>query len=566
MAYEMQYNGVRFRGIHTVQFDQEAVRDDSDTDVWYDKFTYGCSCVINTAILVAANPFLGVTGSRVDAESASAICRNLHARFEDRKTFTLIQDNTITLFQAADAQHGDSNNGPKVRRASFKPMGPRSIKIDIVIEVCQVSCTESQSPVVGNRWQVVDEIDEQWRTTRTWRGKLRVRNAVFDPQSFRHLVVPQLSDGFQRVRMHFTGEVNALELGYEVVDRQLLGDAPPAPGLEMIGTHTETLDKNGASSIGEVYVRMNGPPGTDHQILIEQCMRIISSKVQADKFREKTNWRFLELIITDNFGPNICAVEARARVMRAVDDEERAAMKLGNMVLATLGRPLAIGGNYVNYRMFPPELYPCTTVGLLAAHLQSPCLSDHQIPQASNRVDAKKEKPGIAPYEPTYTTYDPSGTPTEIDSPGYSSEQTEAMYTHCNVEWIPYIDEGYVQLPYGDSVPKSDDTVATIRLNQPTAKVTVKMAAERIGDWPKVPERKKFTDPKGIKYVPLQFVPNFRPPEYQGDGRKLYVIDLVAVFSMSRAPGSNEFVVPSLPWDDLDAGSVPSNAFGPPIA
>ncbi len=560
MAYELQYYGMRFIGIQTAQFDQTPFRDPSDTDIWFDKFTVGVSTIINTAVFAAANQNIGVIGNRVQGATAADICRNLQSRMEDRKQFALIQ-NGVTVLEANAAT--DADNGPKVRRANFKPMGANSIKVDIVVECCKISCSESPSAVVNNRWEVSDDIDDNWRTTRRWRGKLRLSNAVYNPQAFRHLVVPLLSDGFQRVKMHFTGELNALELGYEVVDQQLLGDAPPQPAINMQGTHTETLNQNGASSIGEVYVRLDGPPGTDKQVLLENCMRVINSKVQADRFRNNDNWRWLELIVTDYLGPNVCTVDARARVQRAIPegDSGGGSMHLGNMLLETFARPLDLGGNYSRFQMLPPALYPCTTIGLFAAHLQSPCEDDHAMPQVANTIDAGSESPGTATTEQTPVTYDPTGTPLEIDSPGYNTDQTTSMYTHANVEWIIQDNEGYVQMPVGDQSPGSVDTAVNIRLHASTAKAILKMSVERLGEYPKIPRKARFTDSGGIKYVPLSYVPNFRPPEYQGDGRKMHVVDVEAVFAMSRAPGDADYVVPSLPWDDLSPSQVPSSTF-----
>lgn len=561
MSYELQYYGVRFLGIKTVQFEQANKRDDSDTDVIFSRFTVGISTVINTAVFAAANQRVGVIGDIAGA-SAAAICKNLQAKFEDRQEFKLIQDGVIVL---ESDWRKDANNGPKVQKADFKPMGSNSIVVNVVIEVAINPCVRYPSAVINNRWQVVDDIDENWRTTRTWRGKLRVSNAVHNPQAFRGLVIPQLSDGFQRLKMHFTGELNALELGYEIVDRQLLGDAPPGIALNMNGTHTETLSRDGASSVGEVYVRLDGQPGTDKQVLIEQCMRIINAKVQADKFAVNSNkWIWQELIITDYFGPSVCAVDARARVQRSVapNDTSSPSLKLGNMLLETLGRPLDLGGNYSRFKMLPPEAYPCTTIGLFACHLQTPCNDDHAMPQAAAQIDSESSV-GEAVTEQTSVTYDPEGTPIEINSPGYSQDHATAMYMHCNVEWIVDVDEGTIQLPLGDLQPADDATSAVVRLSAPTAKLLMNVAAERIGVWPKVPDRRRFTDAAGIRYIPLRYKPILRPIEYQGDGSKLHTIDIAAEFAMSRAPGPNEFVVPSLPWDDLEGGIVSSDAFTP---
>jgi hypothetical protein len=558
-GFEIQYAGVRLIGIHTDMHDCEPVYDDSRTDQMFNKITIAGSTIVNTAVLVAQNKTLGAIGT-VAGGSAAEICKNLTPILgENRKRFVYIQDGTI--MHDVDGS-SDCDNGPRVK-FSLKPMGANSVRITFTVEIAKVVCGGTVSPVLNNRWAVIDVIDENIRTTRTWRGKLRTSNAVHNPQAFREMCFPALSDGFQRVAMHFTGELNALELGYEIVDRQLLGDAPPGVALNMNGTHTETLNRNGSSSIGEVYVRLDGQPGTDKQVLIEQCMRIINSKVQADKFRNATNWQWLELIITDYFGPNVCAVDARARVQRAIEGEGSVSLRLGNMLLETLGRSLDLGGNYVRYRMEEPSPYPCTTLGLLSAHLQSPCVNDHAIPRYGEHFESEHVASNGTETDTHYVTHDPDGTPVEIDSPGYSDDQTVAMYTHCNVEWIVDIDEGTIQLPLGDLQPASDATSAVVRLHAPVAKLTMKVAAERIGDWPRIPDRKKFTDAAGIQYIPLKYTPNFRPPEYQGDGSKLHVIDIEAKFAMSRAPGPNEFVVPSLPWDDLEGGFVASEAFTP---
>jgi hypothetical protein len=101
-------------------------------------------------------------------------------------------------------------------------------------------------------------------------------------------------------------------------------------------------------------------------------------------------------------------------------------------------------------------------------------------------------------------------------------------------------------LPYGDQLPKSNTTAANIRLHAPTAKMVMKVAAERVGKWPKIPLDQRFTDAAGIIYTPLMFEPNFRPPEYQGDGRLLHVIDVEAEFAMSRAPGAKAGLSPRI--------------------
>lgn len=566
-GHEVQYGGVRLIGILTSTVESIPVRDDSGTDQWYVETTVEVSTVVNVAVFAAANQTIGALGHRVQGDSAAATCRNLQSLLgEDRKPFAYIQDG-VTIFESDNLS--DANNGPKVVHIRCKPAGKNSISISFAVKIAKVGCSENPPPVIGNRWSVSDTIDDQHRTVRTWRGKLRVCNAVHDPHAWRELAVPRLSDGFRRVRLHFHGELNALELSYEIVDQQMLGDAAPHPALRMSGTHTETLSQSGAFSIGEVYVRLDGGPGTDRQVLVEQCMRVINSRIQADRFAVNAkNWIWKELIITDYFGEDVCAVDARARVQRSLTEEDAkggfASLRLGNMVLGSLATPLDLGGDYSRFRTIPPNLYPCTTAGLFSAALSCPCC-DHQMPQVGATIDGSGEVTR-SEDEATSVTYDPSGAQFEISSPGYSNEQTEAMYSYANVEWIVDIDEGYVQLPYGDQLPRTQNTVAMIRLHAPTAKVTAKAAFERVGEWPVIPQKRRFTDAAGIIYTPLKYKVNRRPPEFQGDGSVMHVVDLDAVFAMSRAPNEGEFLAPSLPWDNLEPTVVPSQSFVPLFA
>lgn len=564
-GFDISYNGVNLLNILTTTLEPVPVRDESGTDIWYTEITFGVSTIVNVAVFTAVNQSLGVTGNRVQGATAADTCRNaLQRLLEDRMEFVYRQ-NGVEMFRS-NAQI-DANNGPKVVSAHCKPMGTNSIKIDFVVKIAIIGCSESPPPVTGNRFTVSDPIDDQHRTTRTWRGRIRLSNAIHNVHAFREVVVPLLSDGFRRKHLHFQGELNALELSYEIQDVQLLGDAAPAPAVKMTGTHTETLDRSGSASVGEVYVRLEGAPGTDKQVLLEQCMKVINSRVQADRFaNQKNNWIWLELVITDFLGEDICAVEARARVRRSLNDADAAgggSLRLGNMVLNTLGRPLDLGGDYSRFRTLPPSLYPCTTAGLFSAALQCPC-DEHGMPQVGERIGEATE-PGRDSEEPTVVTYDPTGAPFEIESPGLSSAQTDAMYTFSEVNWAYDLDEGIVPMPMGDQLPGSSATVAHIRLHAPTAKVTMRVSAERIGDFPSIPIKQRFTDGNGITYVPLKYRPVIRPIEYQGDGRKLYVIDLEATYSLSRSPGPTEFIVPALPWDNLETTTVPSNAFQPAL-
>lgn len=560
---DLTYAGLTFTGILTTTLEAEPHRDESNTDRWYNKITIGVSCVANVAIFTAANPVVGITGKGAQGATASEVFRNIESiLLQDRQNLIYRQDGVIVYTSNPQV---DCDNGPKVVQVKVSPMGRGSMRINFVVQIALVGCTENPPPVIGHRFTVSDTIDENHRTIREWRGRLRLSTAVNNVHSFRGMVLPQLSDGFRRTRMHFQGELNALELSYTVTDQQLLGDAAPAQAVKMSGNYTETLGQDGSKTLGQIDVRLDGEPGTDKQVLLEQCMRVINFKLQANQFAQNTsNWRWLSLIISEPLGEDVNAIVATAQVERAITNDQASngsgSLRLGKLVLATMGRPLDLGGDYSRFRTIPPEAYPCTTVGLFASALSCPCDS-HAMPQAADSV-GDDESPGRnEDTEQSENTYDPSGSMFEINSPGYSQDHLEAMWTHCNIEAHYPTNEGIVQMPYGDALPNSVATSAMIRLHSPMAKLVLRVSAERIGDWPKIPAKRRFVDANGITYVPLSYRPNFRPPTFLGDSRQLYVIDLEAVWAMNAPPQENGYFVPSLPWDDLPTAVIPSQVF-----
>lgn len=565
-GFEIQYDGVRMLGITTHFHEEEPVYDSSNTDTIHNRVKLSGSTIVNAAVLQSQNQHIGLIG-RVRGGTPAEICDAVMCILgENRKRFRYIVDG-VAIYDI-DA-NSDANNGPRVT-FSLRPMGKDSILLTFTAELAKFCCDGTPSPVISNRWGVSDLIGEDFLTTRTWQGTLRVSNAIHNPQAFRSLCFPPLSDGFKRLSVEMTGEPNALVLGWRVADKQLAGDAPPAPGIKLRGSHIEDLSRDGATSIGNVEVSLIGEKGADPHILLELCMRVINSRVQGARFRREPNWIWESLTIRHHFGEEVLpTVEAHAVVRRVYNgNNPDASLRLGAMVLETFGKPLEFGGGYSRHRMRHPGPYPCTTAGLLAAHLQTPCRNDHGFPNVSSQIDASNgpEQTDGTDSDDSYVSYDVAATPEEIDVPDYSSSHREAMYTHADINWIIEKDHGCLQLPYGDQLPASDATSVVIRLHAPVAKLHLRYSAERIGEMPRIPADRPFIDASGIKYTPLKFKPVMRPVFPRGDGRDLFVIDVDVVYAMSRAPEEGEYIMPALPWTARQSERIASSAFQPPLS
>jgi len=551
MATNLYYNGVMLRNVWIRDFEQTPIRDDSGTDILHQRFFVSVETVVNPLIVRGVIDSLGLASagrpiSPSTAGEALASARRFLA--EDRGNFLLEMEGRTILTSSAAT---DANNGPKVIHLRTIQVSPETIKIQFAIEICKIDCTEQPSAVISNRWSCVDDTDDLRRITRTWRGKLRVSNAVKNPQDFRGLCIPVLQKGWRRTRLHFVGEANALELGYEVTDVQMIGEAAPSPGLKMSYTHTEALGQVGNLNTGDMVVRIDGGAGADKREMVERAVQVLVFKLVLSKFSEKKGI-YKHLTIIEHGGEDVNAVEARATVMRIpnLDSQPNAAFALGNILVDTFGKPLEL-----------PEYDPqqgvwlspygdgsnFTTAGLFACHLQSPCVDNHGMPQIA-AVETGEDGEKRSNEAPAITISD-RPLSDKYDAPGYSNEHSEAVYTHAEITSQIIVGGNRVQLPIATADESANETAKIVTLAPKTAKLVIEASLERIGDQPQIVRPDDF-EAGGIAYKLLCFKAKHHAPEFTGDGRTTYGADVQYTYAMSRPLRASESTpIPPLPWD-----------------
>lgn len=573
MATRLVYNGVTFCNVHTLEFDQRPVRDQSDTDTLYILMTIRIEAICCASAFLSNNPNVGVL---VPGGSASATAGDIEVALrrrilEQRKSLLYTMENRTIV--SSDHAH-DVNNGPKPLDLKVTNVAPGSIRIEFTIETALVECdnysgtiTAAQSPILNNRWSCVDDLDEQARTTRHWRGRLRISTAELNPQSFRGVVVPPLNPGWKRKRMNFVSELNSLELGYEITDEEMLGESPPSPAYKMAGTHMESVSVGADNAIGELNLRLDGAKSSDKRQMMQRAVQIVVTKLRLK--REQTRFALLQLILIDHFGDNVNAVEARARVRHTI----RAKSKidgLGPVVTDKIARPLDLP----DYDpLIAPIVKPYGTASpasLFACFLQSPCNNQHAMPQATEKIDKQGSDPSYGGDRETEITYSSGSLGSDFEETGLSDAHLENAYQFCQIESVIVKKHNRLALPIAaDSTNRTPaKTSALIELCGPTAKRIVRMRAERIGEWPTIFADKDFTDRNGIECWILDFRPEFRAPKLQGDGiTMLYALDVEYTFGMSRAPAAGEpMPTASLPWDNTTSAQnyLPSSSFTDP--
>lgn len=564
MSTTLTYNGVVLENCLTLEFDQQPQRDDSQTDKWFDRFLITVKSTV--AVSMLADRLHGLHGNRIAGDDVAAVMAAAQDRLgRDRCAFSYKMDDEVLVSANSagvgnDSQDIDQDNGPKVRSLRIVHHSAATLAITFSIEVCRVLCTQNASPVIGNRWSCIDDVDENWRVTRHWRGKLRLSgkaNPVRNPHDFRAFVIPPLQGGFRRQRMHFVAEPNMLELGYEITDVQMLGEASPAPALKMSATHAESFVNNGSKSIGEFNIRLDGPRGADKGRMIERMMQIATAKLAIRGSGNNVIVR--QLMLVDHIGEDVNAVEARMTVERVADQQAvnaaQAARGIGTLSLGTLGQPLRMlnlpAYNPDRHRA-PGEYGTATLVGLFACHLQTPCEEDHQMPQ-DEAAEPKGEQPDYGPgSDAARATYSIGKVDDGFATPGLNKDHTEAFWTFAKLT-SRYVYNRH-RLALAKGLPASGDrqkTAIVVRLAPDTCRRIVTIEAERVGDWPTGFRHEDFTDHNGIRHWLLDNQHAFAAPQFAADGRTVYSADFTYEYGLDRCPDDYDTpAVGFLPWDN----------------
>jgi hypothetical protein len=546
-------NGVQLNNCKTLLFEQSARREESGTDVMFHDFRIaveGIVVPVSQPVIVTGDGTVGTYGS-VSGSSATEVMRQVLALLnEDRRPFSYSMAGE-SLVALTAAQIPDADNGPKVQHVKIIHFTPQAYRIQFEI-CCAVSgCSGA---ILSNRWSCADTVNELQQTIRSWRGRIRVADASVDPHNFRGLALPPIIKGWKRKSMAFTGEPNGLELTYEIVDEEMLGDSPPELAVSMTGTHVENMALIAEQTTTELNIRLDGPPRADKQLLFQQALAILDNRIHFENFVDynKAVSVFRALSLVDYIGTS--SVELRAVVQRfkAEQFQMLGPTTIGGLIWDRLGTPLDMEG-YDNTRPILPSAYPTSFANLFSCYLQTPC-GPHFMPSGA---PVEQQSEPSQEDEQTRTTYNPTLPTIEIPEPKYSQEQQVGMFLHCEIG-SEYIDQdNSIQCPSGKDPATAGPSSFDIRIAPPTCMRRIIMELERLGKPPEVYEAKKFTDRHGITHYPKHGSFKLRPVTQTGDGQPLYTADVDILYSLDRVPALAERSMGSLPMFDLQPENLP---------
>ena len=600
MSTQVYYNGVILNDCETQQFEQTIEYDESKTDVLYSRFRIR----VASTLVCYHNPHHESTISTplgMDVVSRQA---DIQARLsENRKDYWMVVrgaptsdgvDSTVdsTLLAACGSPVGnwdptppggasssvprldyaDCNNGPRPISVSISQVfGQKAMRVVFEIEICRLvvaspftdptivpSGLDPEHRVLSNRWCLSETKDENWITTKTMQGTLRVQHSSFWPHAMRYLCVPPLLSGYRRVRQEFVSEPSDLELKYRIEDRQEHA-AAPWPIIKWSGTHSEATSGNGVVQTGSVHLRVTGPPGVDKRWLIGRAGAIMVSRlVGVIKTVEDPDYSTIlkELVIMDHLHEP--TIELRAHVLYKSEDYKWLAMRVNKMGLP-LNETVLIDGYNPQSHPIPLPYDSEKPAGIFNCYLQHPHSVWHDMPGGAfpGQYSFTSDSSGSGESESQAYEY-PEGEPLEM-TPDLTKDDPDIFkypFTIYNLTNKYVTDHGFVQLPLAAPASPGGDTCATVRMHGGVCKRVLAVEAIRVGKWPTLPTlAAELTDANGIREGLVDTEIDTSAPQMEADqASRSFAIRAVYTYALSRPPSAAE---------RLRAGSLPMDISTP---
>lgn len=627
MGTVVTYNGVELHNILTKQWDEEVVYDPSGTDLICHRYKLRFSGIMHvqkasgdTATAWIKYPVGGTPGPGGTAvEMYQTVSALLHT--PRRELIVKIGDKEILRVDGlceSPTPRTDMETGPKPREVKITQIvNTQVFRVEFAIDCARLACWEpgygnkwvgpATKPVVSNRWSVSETIDDNFFTTRTIKGRLRLSGAYWLGHSCRGWGIPVLESGFRRDRIEWTALENGLECEYTVIDKQVANSAP-WPATKMDCTHMVTSD-TGMDFRAEVSVRLEGSPASDRRAMIAAAIMICEQKLCINSAHAGSKGKKLVkgqdyypegFYVTDYVGEkNMVEVRIRIRYLGVpMKDgqfdstaDPKVAKNLYAQVTEKLGQPLSGEPNEQGYKLlseynsgeigpYKPTLSPLPALWgydpyntkksrdprvvlyLLHCYLQEPCTSDHAI---QHGLTQQYEPAESVTGERRKGTEVSGSTTSALDSISNLSDETvNFMYTYARMTNRYFNIPCRVQLPRSNydasNTDTSEDTCCIFDIGLPQARREIHVDFERVGNWPEIPEpMDEYADSTGDSVISGKLLKHWEramPPGMAADMNHLvYRIEAYYLYALNRPIKSTDApYIGVLPQTNLTQG------------
>jgi hypothetical protein len=580
MISNIRYGGILIKDILTDSVRADVVKDSTGVDQLGVRYT-----VTGTGIVhMAAQDHTGHRVNRIQTDLLGVI----QALSKDRRPFAMdigglpfirvwpgaAEPNAPPGTTTTKLDLMDIDNGPIPSIVVTKITAGVSANIQFTFTFTIPNCggpgTTTGSGLVNFRFWIAEFVNakQNWLTTRTYQGKIRVAHKNVNPHALSRVVtIPPLQNGFRRDIIRWDESENGLELSFAFEDQEIVA-APPynkfngTGATAWSGRLTHSTDTLGATSLIEGRVRLEGPKGTSVLELADIAIRVISQKIQYVKLVRGAQAYFLHFSIAEELADNIVECEA---VIRHTGNQRDFIGLFSLENSPVIGQPMGdLGIGYDSNIVWQPGLSAPFT-GLYTSILQTPC-QPGRMPQAA-AVKGQKYKSqtvsGSGQSNAGMTAMPPSTA---------SPSQLDHLYFDYRLDSEYHMQSGRIALPTGAAANSAEPSIAVVNLFRPVTIREVRIEASRLNKPPELPTPNvAFRDLNGVLHTPFGEIDLCASaPQLSADSRNLlYETKLSAWYAMDQSLRSGQKIpvgtVPYRRTSGSDAArSLPPEIFLPP--
>ncbi len=601
------YGEVVIRNCHTQSITQTPVMDQSGTNLVCWKFTVKVSGIVHgisswcrwvtptagSNVILGNGPTAGqsynssvkaMIGTRVGLPPRQEFAMTVGYSTNPEAGEIILQASPIVVKPAA-LTNKDVRNGPFCTEFVVnKISGGDIFHVTATFEVHKVEChadLEKAIPpgqaegntlgVLSNRWTCTDTLDQNRRLSRQYVGTLVVASNIYNPNMFRYLTVPPLQPRMKRENMQFTVTDDGLQLQYSFTDVQI-SQAPPHPcsHWELTVTTSANLERIIKREVSGVLVCPDDAGNAAD--LLALAWYIIAAKIHNKQWNDnaiKKNSAILESIShVEHIGERTAlSFSAVFQVVQTQQPGQGGNNEFYQNLVGYAGVPLSsdlLPANAANYNPYlssggrysaenasgvetPYIQGPVPLASAFLPYLQSPCDDNHSmIPAPEDGVQTDTNgNPVSGPVSsvPVYT----SPTLPEEDTSYFTDAAKTYAYTAWKMSSTIQSRTMRAAMPIAKQQSSStpEDTTKFIKLSGTQARRVVRIHAERVGQWPEMPDLENLpgfsSSDAGAGYAgPTQKLLKSRNlyslPEIAATGQQYYTVGIEAVYGLSRAP------------------------------
>jgi hypothetical protein len=474
----------------------------------------------------------------------------------------------------------DLNNGPKPKAKLKHIFGQGSAKISFEVELAMSACPGGIKPqVVSLQYNVADDIDELWYTTRSFEGRVRVRDKNLHPHNFRGWALPPIQRGFRRTDQKFVQSQDGLELAFTFKDKEEYA-SPPFPALKWEGSVTTNATKMGNKWEQVISLTLEGGKNVPKKDLAQVGFAIIDRKLSLIQRFEEEKLVIQWSSITESFHNN--RVDFRMSVWQNPEQVE--------------ATPISFAVKDFGKFLDEFDLYVGVPEGIIPPGQSS---QESQAEYDRNRYQMPQPSAGLAnvfnqalhlfcasplpfPKTPTGMKKPPLPVPIEddcivriarVELPPYevktSQEHNKNIYIEYDAAQETRDKTGQYRTPIAKSVgvQAAEITSKIITLFLPQSTRLIKIIGERVGRPPELPEPISFVDPvTQIEHTLASCKLEEEPPRVALNGcSQIFRTRCMLTYHLSRAPNEGEVRRGmSLPYDSYRL--VEDNSLDPYLA